>query len=603
MKRLLPILLAALLLSGCGSNQASVPTEPTEPEPTYLSIYEEGSAAEQLTGGSVRAYPLEKGPYWQLIQAMKDRLLVLNDQGQMYLLNGQTGDLLAEAELPLKQWEEKDIVAAEKSVMYFDRENRQIVILDDSLEQTQAVPLPQESQGDPVIQASGEVFYSTGNQIRALDLHTGVSRLVREHGYESQTLMGSYFQDRVISCRVVAEDETEQTLYLSAATGEELGRDTQGYSLQTWQDWYFATPAELTLLEDRSLGSDNQNCLFGNLDGTACYLLPREEFAAGVLPLGGAVGCSQTEEALHFSYYDLKTGKLTAEMTLKEEALPGLMLPKAVQTDEQFVWILIGNVLYRWDITATRIDRDEVYIQQQFSGENPDAEGLAACQSRAEELGEAYGLKLYLWQEAMEQAGDVAKTPEHRVEVLQEMLDTIEKLLKTLPEGFARTTGDLAFCLVGELENGRPYTQFWESAQCRVVLDSQQTERSFLLGLGAGVDTRVLGNSREFDTWEKLNPRRFQYTYDYRENSQREDAEDYLDYFIDQDAMSYPTEDRSRIFAYALLPEGEAYFQKKGLQKKLIRMCEAIREAYDLEEVPQILPWEQYLEEPIAPEA
>ena len=159
---------------------------------------------------------------------------------------------------------------------------------------------------------------------------------------------------------------------------------------------------------------------------------------------------------------------------------------------------------------------------------------------------------------------------------------------------------NVSFYLVGSLTSGKNVAQYWDASGCHVVLTGEDTLRSFLWGLGFAIDTYVLNHCRDFDNWDNLNPRDFAYTYDYEENLLREDWEDDLDCFIDLESMSFPTEDRSRIFMYSLLPEGEAYFQEKDIQEKLEQVCEAIREAYEWERTSQVYPWEQYLEDPLA---
>ena len=48
--------------------------------------------------------------------------------------------------------------------------------------------------------------------------------------------------------------------------------------------------------------------------------------------------------------------------------------------------------------------------------------------------------------------------------------------------------------------------------------------------------------------------------------------------------------------------ENAGVFASETMQKKLRRMCEGIREAYGLEKVKEIFPWEQYLHRPLVPE-
>lgn len=64
--------------------------------------------------------------------------------------------------------------------------------------------------------------------------------------------------------------------------------------------------------------------------------------------------------------------------------------------------------------------------------------------------------------------------------------------------------------------------------------------------------------------------------------------------------MSFPTEDRARIFMAAMQANNAELFAKETLQEKLLCLCEGIREAYNLEDSTEVFPWEQYLEEPLA---
>ena len=65
--------------------------------------------------------------------------------------------------------------------------------------------------------------------------------------------------------------------------------------------------------------------------------------------------------------------------------------------------------------------------------------------------------------------------------------------------------------------------------------------------------------------------------------------------------MSFPKEDRARIFEYALLPGNREVFTPERMQSKLLAVCTGIREAYGLKNDSRIFPWEQYLKNPLAP--
>lgn len=591
MKRLLPILLAVLLLAGCSSGEAPVPAEPPVSEPAtevkLVSLYDADSTVEQQTAGVVRAYPLGDGEYSGLM-AMGQKLLVISGDGSLTILQGELGEVASTGIADLAQeWTQKDLIAAENGLIYYARETREVVLLDAQLRQTQRIALPEESQGNPVLQQDGQVFYCVGTQIRALNLNTGISRLVREHSCASQELTGSFFNDTIIGCRVTDEAGIQRTVYLFADTGEVIQTDSDGYQLDSVDNSYFA----------QHLTEEEKQYVFGSLDGEPMCLYPKEDFLAEALSLNGAIGYTVAEDGLHLAFYDLTAGKRTAAVILK-----GVGMPQALMADAGYVWFIADGVLYRWEMAAASVTEDTVYTGPRYTVSQPDLDGLAVCQERVQGIRDTYGLKLYIWEEAESLAGDYVQEKEYRVSVINESLDQIESLLRSFPEGFLKQTGDVSVYLAGSLKNGEPCAQYREGAACHVVITGQETAKSFLWGLGFAVDTKVLGNSREFDTWDNLNPKGFEYTYDYEANAQREKVEKYLDAFIDQQSMSFPTEDRSRIFAYAVLPEGAEYFTHDDLQDKLLRLCEGIREAYDLEKSTDIFPWEQYLDKPIAKE-
>ena len=592
MKRMTALLLIILLLTGCGATEVPeatvpAPTEIAATDAELVSLYDADSPVEEQTAGAVRAYPLGDTANAELL-TMGDKLLVVFDDGVLTLLQGDLCEIAATAMMELDQEGGRGPLAGRNDgVMYFNRESREVVLLDSHLRESLTVALPEESLGDPVLQNGGEIFYCTASEIRALDIHTGISRLVRQHAYTAQELTGSYFDDTVIGCRVTDETGAQRIIYMYADTGEAVYTDAAGYRMDAWGQWYFAQHE-----------ADGKSCIFGQVNTEPMCLYYQEDAVTGVLSLDGAVGYTAHEEGLDLRFYDLNTGLRTAEVTLA-----GVGTPEAMIADDSYVWLTAAGVLYRWDVAATPAADETVYTDQRYTAENPDTQGLAECQSRVQKLYETYGLSLHIWEDAADMTREYTQEEEYRVSVIQESLLKIETILQKFPADFVKNTGNTTFYLVHSLKSGEPYEQYWEGAACNVVLSSEEVEKSFLIGLGTAMDTKVLGNSRDFDTWNSLNPKGFKYTYDYEENAQRSDVKKYLDAFIDQRSMSFPTEDRSRICAYAVLPEGAEYFTHDDLQDKLLRMCQAIREAYDLEKSTEVFPWEQYLDKPIAKKA
>jgi len=120
------------------------------------------------------------------------------------------------------------------------------------------------------------------------------------------------------------------------------------------------------------------------------------------------------------------------------------------------------------------------------------------------------------------------------------------------------------------------------------------------------IDTQVFSESNAYDEWDRLNPRDFEYDYDYLTNLERTSQEylqDHCRSFIDMYSMSFPKEDRARIMEYAMTEGNEHLFRSPMLQAKLALLCIGIREAFQLENCEDPLPWEQYLQNPLKPDS
>ena len=142
--------------------------------------------------------------------------------------------------------------------------------------------------------------------------------------------------------------------------------------------------------------------------------------------------------------------------------------------------------------------------------------------------------------------------------------------------------------------------QFWSEGDCWVVLSVQgDVVDSLLQGMAYGIDSHVLGNSRDFDTWADLNPKGYVYPYAPVTNEKSSYLTGSNRAFTDLKAMGYPHEDRCRVFYHAMLEDNADMFRSPVMQAKLVRLCTGIREAYNLEKKTEIYRWEQYLKKPI----
>lgn len=591
MKKLIVILLA-LCLCGCAASPSETPdaNAPTEAVDTaVVSFYEADSAAEKVTDGAVRVYALDEN--YTALMPVGNMLMLVSGDGTITLLKGDEGQVVATTETDLSAaWGMTDLYIGKQTVGYYAADTQEVVILDHNLQQIFRVPLPDDMQGKPLVQLDkGVVFYCTTGQIRAMDVQTGISRMIRSHACMSQELLGSYFNDTVLRCQVVDGQGNESTIYLDAETGQELYEDTISRDLQTYGVRYYAVV----------LQAEEHRILFGNRNDPKMYLDLPAEMAVPVLAADGVVVHEATEEGLQLAFYNLSTGLKTAQVEI-----PELETGKITATEDGYVWILDGQTLYRWDTAKAGVKDETLYTGRVFTQDAPDLEGLAACADKAGQLAQTYGLTLRVWEEAATAGMNNQAVAEHRVPETQQMLDQLEQILSQLPKDFMTITGNVQVNLVQSLGSGAQRELYWTDGVCHVFLTAANTQEDFLWALGNAVDTHVLGNSFDYDQWEDLNPWWFEYTYDYEENQERDNPEAFLEgddrAFTDQDAMSFPTEDRSRLFANAMLKDNQEMFTSSTMQKKLRSICVAIREAYGWEDSTEVFAWEQYLDKSIA---
>ena len=204
--------------------------------------------------------------------------------------------------------------------------------------------------------------------------------------------------------------------------------------------------------------------------------------------------------------------------------------------------------------------------------------------------------------EALTVTGNYELVDEFRVPVLTHMMDELESILGAFPSKFLKKSlakGKLYISLVQSIGGNKEMVQFYEDSNAYVVLASSgDTAANFLHGVGYVIDSHVLGNSRDYDTWKKLNPSGFDYDYNYYVYEKHADSK-YLTNedraFADAYAMTFPHEDRARMFVYAMTDGNKNVFSTTRMQNKLKRLCQGIREAYDYEKNGKTYTWEQYL--------
>ena len=595
MKRFLLILLVLLFLSGCGNQNQQVPTtvpetEPSEPSGTYV----ENSTIEQQLQGAVRVYDLGKNVYDGLALA-GDKLLLSasGEQTTLCVLEGERGVISAETKLNINV-RDAAFQTIPAGAVYYDQKSNCAVYLDMQLQEAQRVSMPEDMQGAPVFSWDGrEIFYCVGQEIRSLDTQQGISRLIKSHTCNSQKLLGSYFDGKMLVCCVENGEGETTTRYISSETGRTLRADNVPLQLYTYKDAYFGVRMD-GIVEQRLFG------LFTEQPGQQLNVW--EGQAVPALELNGIICYNQAEElGLQLDFYDLASGKKTSSVTI-----PTSQVPISFQADQRSgVWILTGTEasqeLLHWDVKQTLLEDEQDYTSSAYTGETPDETGLALCKDRAEDLEAKHGVAIRLWKSAGETTGGYSIEPEHQTQAINRCLDQLDAVMSELPVDFLykSVSTRIRICVVRSVANQQKAVQFWHDGSAYILMPSGADVReTFLNCLGYIVDSHVLGNSPNYDYWNDLNPEGFVY------GDETTYSDTYLSgetmAFVDENSMGSVTEDRCRIFFEAMKTDNADAFRSEIMQQKLLMLCKAIRDAWRWERKSEIYPWEQYLTESIA---
>ena len=585
MKRVF-LLLLALLLTGCGIQPETEATQAAVPEFTKpTTLYVADASVEQQTKGAVKAYQLEENCI--AIGTLDGNVLLLTDLSKLILMDSETGELGASVKVgEVLSGNTPDFTASEKGITYYRTEGNELVFLSAALRQEQTVELPAGISGYPCVSRTNqEVYYCKDGSIYARHLQTGDVRSVFTGEYQSIELQESHLDGTILTC-IVTDEASQETIYLDAASGRMISNSDWLMPLQTEESMYLLCRKE-GIVEQK---------IYGSLGGEN-YLLKLEQPIELLARMNGGYHCRIENGALEMEFYNF------ASNACSSVRLEGIEeTPTSVAADGKYIWILAENQLLRWDVSMTAADQNESYLTPLYTRDAPDFLGLANCARRAQELTERYGIHVAVGYAATAVSGGYTLTGEHQPGALNRMMDELENVLQQFPEDILEESlwdRDIHIGFVREISGGREAVQFYKDNESYILIAAtEQLRQNILHGLGYMVDGHVLENSWVYDDWEAVNPEGFAYDYTYYSyDSHRESA--YLTgenrAFVEPFAMTFPHEDRSLMFAYAMM-EGKAdYFAGETMQAKLSLLCEGIRDAYGYWWSEETFLWEQYL--------
>lgn len=622
MKRLLALLLAMLVLfcacaqrSGsatqpAGSSTApAVPSVPEEPVRPDFGLYAPNSAVEQQTKGAVKYFPLTDTDYYA-VEPMNDGLLLFSgeDVTTLTLLREEADPVSVELDCYIDV-DHITVRICQDGLYYYHASNCEIVHLGPSLREIARVSMPEYINATPALSSDGRLaYYFNDDSLRCFDLSTGISRLLRGSKFQIQQLWGLHFDDSVLKC-FVFDGEKSEYQFVSTATGELLASYDVCPEIETDGDRYFA----------EYLDRDELLNLFGTRgEKPQCFQFPQISATVSLLlALNGAVAHETDEYGTDLYYYDFERGTQSSAAWLSGADVP---LHVTADPTSGFIWLLAhdrtdnNQALYCWDPQLSQTGDETCYVTPYYTSLEPDEAGLAQIAETAKALGEQYGVRIRVWEDAQKvQPSDYSFEAEYQVPLYEKYLPMLETALSAFPEGFLQklgkssTNGMLTIALVrgihsyDELSNLATVSgvQFWNDGCVYIAVDlNQNIGENLYHEIFHVIDSYVLARSNAYDNWEDLNPEGFQYDYNYINNQFREDYQ-YLEgenrAFIDMYSMSFPGEDRARVMEYAMMSGNDAFFESDTMQAKLQMICKGIRAAFGLKKYTEPLLWEQYL--------
>lgn len=610
MKRLLFLLLLCLSLCGCAAHEgdpsrepAEVPaeTEETLPPPSY---YEAGHRLEAETAGAITVFPLPHMAPTGLFR-VGDRLILTGEAEGGTLLQSLSGEALTLSgtlQLPSALSPEEGFFQCfpDRLVLY-DPMTLELLVLEENLQVLQRIPVPEDLMGSPLLSREGDaLYYCTREAIRVLETGSGISRLLKEIACPYQSAAALLKGDTLLQCTILEENGEERTLILSTENGRTV----------------FDQPGKLDLslsAEGRFFARLSANPpVFGEESGGMQMLRPgcAGSFFAFLPQSQGALSVSPSPEGVALDYYDLTSGKRTAGVTLS-----GISLPTAALEDaEGCLWFLTreGDVplLCRWDTAGSPSGEDTIYTSPFSPSPEQSDDAMATCRQYAAGLSEKYGLEILPEGAYTTLPEGCTAEYEQDPRLLTDRLTALDALLASLPRELPETISGrysgLRIIPVRSLQaaEGTGFPEkpaslfFWEGTTACMVLSAEQESLGFYSALFGLADTVIHTRSAAFDQWETLNPLQFSYTGSHAAPV----PESYLAYldperraFADRSSMVSPKEERTRLFAYAMMPGNGELFSSLTMQSKLSVLCKGLREAFGLKNTRD-LPWEQYLQ-------
>ena len=599
MKRLIAVLLLGALLTGCGPQNA---TESTQPSSAALSTEESVAPTEpntllQSQDSSIATFCIDRGCCAGILPWGEESIAMFTTDGRIMLLSGE--DLEVENTRDLGcQLNVGDPSLAVKSdqIGYYDSQRGAYVTLGKNLTEISAITIRDELIAEPLMSPDfSTAYYCTESGVRAVDMSTGNSRLVRQEHEPILTLDGILFDGGVLRYTRRTSDDQNQTCFIRTTDGSQLYSVNGIHCLTTTWDENCAavTTMQLPIGRLRQIltatpGSEPQLMAVGN------------DWSDALFPGDGTL-LLQTLRAqrLILELYDLNTGCIQARTTFdRTETFP---CAGKIGSD---IWLWDGaqREFYRWEHSLDALQEESV-LTAQYTLNDPNHPAMDQVTPRLDALSEQHGVTLRIAGLDNRTAGvDYSAYADYRPELYLAAVDLLEETLAQLPQGlFAALQKDLVIELADDYDPATGVHHYDGSLQTgdeTVIQVSISNNLPAILyhELFHAMELEIYSQTSALTDWESLNPEDFEYTFAYQgQQSESPYLAEGENAFTDDYGMVSPREDRAQIFMYAMMEGESARFQSERMQAKLAFLCQIIREVFGWEDVADAFPWEQYL--------
>ena len=277
--------------------------------------------------------------------------------------------------------------------------------------------------------------------------------------------------------------------------------------------------------------------------------------------------------------------------------------------------------LYYWDTSVETEGNDLTFTEMESEVQTGDSVSKDLYE-KANKIGDKYGVTIKIAEQCETDYGTYTVEQNLNEDKISRGLDIIDLSLTSYPEGFIKQLHfgfyrELEINLMGSIyateqveENKNGFDSFIAFVQQQeekyvMIFDlsrGQLMEQDLYHEFSHLIDKKLQhqaerGKAKKYseEAWAALNPKGFDYCYNYADMPASYYNDGYDDYFIDVYSRTFPTEDRARVLEYAMIGAEFCFDSYPKLVSKLEYYCDCIREGFDTTGWPEVTKWEEML--------